>query len=122
MDAMLFSFENSEIWTILDEEEDKAKGRRRTNGYVFKLSTLSVTPPKTENTDCDRTFLESHALSILPSSPFLDTPKSEKKVQDEAHLRTAARTFLGKLERRAAGGGPQEEDDDDDEEESGPFS
>ncbi len=31
-------------------------------------------PPKRENHDGDRAFLESHALSILPLSPFLDIP------------------------------------------------
>ncbi len=38
------------------------------------LNTQSVTPPKTENNDGDRTLLESHAVSILPLSTFLDTP------------------------------------------------
>ncbi len=36
-------------------------------GYVWKLSTQNVTPPKTGNIDGDETFLESHAVSILPS-------------------------------------------------------
>ncbi len=45
-------------------------------GYVCKLSTISLTPPKKVNNDGDETFLESHALSLLPLSPFLDTPTS----------------------------------------------
>ncbi len=46
-----------------------------TNGYVWKLSTHSGTPPKLGNHAGDRTFLESHVLSILPLSTFWDTPK-----------------------------------------------
>ncbi len=33
-----------------------------------------MTPPKTENNDSDRTFLESQVLSILQLSTFGDTP------------------------------------------------
>ncbi len=33
-----------------------------------------MTLPKRENNDGDETFLESHALSILPLSTFWDTP------------------------------------------------
>ncbi len=42
-------------------------------GYVCKLSTLSVTPPKTDNHDGDRTFLENHALT-LSHCPLFGTP------------------------------------------------
>ncbi len=46
------------------------------NGYVWKLSTHSVTPLKGGNNDGDETFLESHTLTVLPLSPFLDSPTS----------------------------------------------
>ncbi len=46
----------------------------KTYGNVWKLSTQNVTPQKYGNNDGDRTFLESHVLSILPLSPFLGTP------------------------------------------------
>ena len=36
-----------------------------------------MTPPKRGNHDGDRTLLESHALSILPLSSFLDTSISK---------------------------------------------
>ncbi len=40
-------------------------------GYVWKLSTQNVTPPKTENNDGDRTCLESHAL-IFSHCPLVE--------------------------------------------------
>ena len=46
----------------------------RKYGYVWKFSTHSVTPPKTENNDGDRTFLESHALTCSDCLIFWTLP------------------------------------------------
>ncbi len=52
-------------------------------GYVWKLSTRSVTSPKGgAGYDGDETFLESHVLSILPLSTFWDTHNTLSAVGD----------------------------------------
>jgi hypothetical protein len=60
---------------------------KKGNGYVWKLSTHSVTPLQGGNNAGDRTFLESHALSLLPLSPFLDTPKWERRKMEGGRKR-----------------------------------
>ncbi len=72
------------------ERKTKRRTRsiRRAYGYVWKFSTHSVTPLKGGNNDGDETFLERHALSILPLSTFWDTPISSDyslNTQDKAN-------------------------------------
>ncbi len=54
----------------------------------------SVTPPKRENNDGDRTFLESHALTLLPVSTFWDThPYTNTKQNPRAQHKKRAQTM-----------------------------
>ncbi len=46
-------------------------------GYVCKLSTLSVTPPKMVHHDDDRTFLESNAVIISHCPLFGTLPRAK---------------------------------------------
>ncbi len=50
---------------------------RATHGYVWNLSTKNVTPPKTENNDGERTFLESHVLVFFHCPLFRTLPRVE---------------------------------------------
>ncbi len=49
-------------------------------GQVRKLSTQSVTSPKRENTDSDRTFLESHAITFSHLMELFLFPPTQQTV------------------------------------------
>ncbi len=53
--------------------------RQMTNGYVWKLSAHSVTPPKRGHDDGNRTFLESHVLTFSRCPLFGSLPNDKLK-------------------------------------------